>query len=431
MAMIISEILLLALSIFLYKITGSLIHTPFHSLIHLGFIVIIAILTGRVFKRMHLPVITGYMIAGLIISPFTFKLSPIEYINDFKLIDYFAITFIGMQAGSEMSMKILRRDFKKIFIISFLVILISSIGTFFALFLFKKMIMDLLGISRHIMYIFLFLAVFQIAKSPVTTIAIINESNVRNKFTYTILGITIIKDVILVFLFAIVIAFVELSLSVHGGLSFTHFIPVLTELFGSMILGFIIALILIMYMKFIDLNSSLIILIFAFLISLMGDTIHINPLITGIAAGFLINNFSDKHKQFDKTLSSLSPYIYILFFPMASAVLDISVIPGVIFIILFLLVLRKIFLFLSFGIAYKITDMDRFTLKHGWMGLINQSGITLALAILIQRTMYSFNLNSIGDYIKTIAIASIIITDFYGPPLFKYAALKSRKFFTP
>ena len=117
MAMIISEILLLALSIFLYKITGSLIHTPFHSLIHLGFIVIIAILTGRVFKRMHLPVITGYMIAGLIISPFTFKLSPIEYINDFKLIDYFAITFIGMQAGSEMSMKILRRDFKKIFII--------------------------------------------------------------------------------------------------------------------------------------------------------------------------------------------------------------------------------------------------------------------------------------------------------------------------
>lgn len=429
MLMILSEVILLIISIFLYRYSGTHILLPFQSLMNLGFIILIAIFTGRVFKRMHLPVITGYMIAGLIVSPYAFGLSPIEYIREFKLIDYFAITFIGMQAGSEMSLKLLKRDFRKILIITLLIISISSIGTFTVLFLMRGLLNNILNIGNRIVFVIIFLAIFEIAKSPVTTIAIINESGVKNRFSYTVLGITIIKDVILVFIFALVLAGVELYLASHAALSLNHFIPVVMELFGSMALGLLVAIIFIAYIKFIHFDTGLFILIFAFLVSLLGDTIHINPLITGISAGFLIENFSEKRREFAAILSSLCPYIYVLFFPMASAVLDISVIPGVILIVLILLVMRKIFLFTSFRIAYSITDMDTFTLKYGWMGLINQSGITLALAILIQQTMYAFNMPHVGDYIKTIAIASIIITDFYGPPLFKLAVMRSRKFF--
>lgn len=429
MLMILSEISLLIVSVLLYRYMGTHVSMPYQSLLNLGFIILIAIFTGRVFKRLHLPVITGYMVAGLIVSPYSFGLSPIEYIREFKLIDYFAITFIGMQAGSEMSLKLLRRDFRKILLLAILIITISSLGTFFVMFMMRGFINSFLNIGSRVIFVLMFLAVFEIAKSPVTTIAIINESNVRNRFSYTILGITIIKDVILVFLFAIVLAVVELILASHAVLTWNHFIPVAMELFGSMILGFVIALIFIVYMKMVNFDTALIILIFAFLISFIGDTIHINPLITGISAGFLIENYSDRQKQFSNILSSLSPYIYVLFFPMASAVLDISVIPSVILIVLILLMLRKLFLFTSFGIAYKLTDMDSFTLKYGWMGLINQSGITLALAILIQQTMYRFDMPHVGDYIKTIAIASIIITDFYGPPLFKLAVMRSKKYF--
>ena len=118
-----------------------------------------------------------------------------------------------------------------------------------------------------------------------------------------------------------------------------------------------------------------------------------------------------------------------MFFPLASAVLDVSVVPSVILLVIILLILRKVFLLVSFRIARKAVHIDKFTMKYGWMGLINQSGITLALAILIENIFIKYNMAETGNYLKTIAIASIIITDFYGPPMFKYAVQKSKKIF--
>ncbi len=428
MLMILTEIFFLGLSILLYYLLGQL-SIPFKPFLSLGFIILIAIFNGRLFRRFNLPAITGYMVAGLIISPFTFGLSPENYIKEFKLIDYFAITFIGLQAGSEMAIKILKKDFKKILTVTMLIIGISSIGTFLFLYALSPIIKGMIVAGTGFIYVLIFLAVFEIAKSPVTTIAIINESGVRNKFTYTILGITIIKDVILVLLFTVVTALVELSLAGTSGFSIIHFFPILMELIGSMFIGFIVALIFTLYMKYIKINTSVFILIFAFFISFVGNIIHINPLIAGIIAGFFIENFSEKNRDFTNNLRISAPYVYILFFPLASAVLDVSVVPSVILLVIILLILRKVFLLVSFRIARKAVHIDKFTMKYGWMGLINQSGITLALAILIENIFIKYNMAETGNYLKTIAIASIIITDFYGPPMFKYAVQKSKKIF--
>ncbi len=428
MLMILTEVFFLGLSILLYYLLGKL-SIPFKPFLSLGFIILIAIFNGRLFRRFNLPAITGYMVAGLIISPFTFGLSPVNYIKEFKLIDYFAITFIGLQAGSEMAIRILKKDFRKILTVTILIISISSIGTFLFLYALSPIIKGIIVAGTGFIYVLIFLAVFEVAKSPVTTIAIINETGVRNKFTYTILGITIIKDVILVLLFTVVTAMVELSLAGTSGFSLIHFFPILMELIGSMVIGFIVALIFTLYMKYIKINASVFILIFAFIISFIGNTIHINPLITGIIAGFFIENFSEKNKDFTHILQTSAPYVYILFFPLASAVLDISVVPSVIILVIILLILRKVFLIVSFHIARKTVHIDKFTMKYGWMGLINQSGITLALAILVENIFIKYNMAETGNYLKTIAIASIIITDFYGPPMFKYAVQKSKKIF--
>ncbi|MDY6788177.1 MAG: cation:proton antiporter [candidate division WOR-3 bacterium] len=428
MAEFIIEIICLASSIAgLYFIRD--VSLPLKPLLNLGLILMTAVFNGKLFQRMHLPKITGYMVAGLIVSPYSFGLNPASYIKEFKLIDYFAITFIGMQAGSEMTLRVLKKNFRQIITITMLIVSISSIGAFFTVFYAGKIFFTDPNLLKYTVYIALFLAIFEVAKSPVTTIAIINESGIKNKFTHTVLGITIIKDIILVLLFTLVTAFVELKLSAVN-FSFAHISPILIEIFGSILIGWLTALLFTVYLKYVQINSAVVIMIIAFILSMLGDTIHISPLITGICAGFFIENYSEKSGHFEDILSGLSPYIYVLFFPMASAVLDIRVIPTVILPVIMLLVMRKVFLFASFYVAGKITDIDSYTRKHGWMGLINQSGITLALAILVSKTMDSLGLPQIGMYIKTIAITSIIITDFYGPPLFKVAVSRSRKYFS-
>lgn len=404
---------------------------PFHynSIVYLGLIILTALFTGRLFRRIGLPVITGYMFSGLLISPFTFGMTPLSYINDFKLIDYFAITFIGMQAGSEMRMRILKRDLKPIVITTIFIILISAGGVVLVMCLLRNVLFTDPRLRENLIYLIMFLAVFEIAKSPVTTIAIINETGIKNKFTYRILGITVLKDIILVLIFTAVTAFVEFHAK-NTGLTLSGFSPVLVELLGSLILGFILAMIFTVYLKYISVDSVLFISIFAFIISVLGDHYHINPLIAGISAGFFIENYSEKNRHFEKTLKKLSPFIYVLFFPMASAVLDIKVIPKVILPVIILLILRKVFVFLSFVAASRFVKLEKYTMTHGWMGLINQSGITLALAIIIANTLKAIGMDYLGAYLKTVAIASIIITDFYGPPLFRYAVLRSGRYFS-
>lgn len=426
--MIFSEIISVAMCI-----TGLYIlrHAPvfqYRAIVYLGIIVLTALFTGRLFKRIGLPVITGYMFSGLIISPFTFGLTPLSYINDFKMIDYFAITFIGMQAGSEMRMKILKRDLKAIMTTTVLIIILSATGVILIMMLLKNVLFHDPRLQQNFIYLLMFLAVFEIAKSPVTTIAIINETGIKNKFTYRILGITIFKDIILVLIFTGVTAFVEFSAR-NTGIGFSEFSPVLIELLGSLLLGFILAMTVTVYLKYISVDSVLFISVCAFVISVIGDHFHINPLIAGISAGFFIENFSEKNRHFEKSLSKLSPFIYILFFPMASAVLDIKVVPSVIIPVIVLLLMRKLLVFTSFAAASRIVKLEKYTITHGWMGLINQSGITLALAIIISKTLDSIGMSYTGMYLKTVAIASIIITDFYGPPLFRYAVLRSSRYF--
>ncbi|MFO8061332.1 MAG: cation:proton antiporter [bacterium] len=428
MADFIIEIICLASSIAgLYFIRDASL--PLKPLLNLGLILIITVFNGKLFQRMHLPKITGYMVAGLIVSPYSFGLNPASYIREFKLIDYFAITFIGMQAGSEMTLGILKKNFKQIMVITLLVASISIVGGFFSMLVAGKIFFADPRLVKYSVYLALFLGIFEVANSPVTIIAIMNELKIKNRYTHITLGVTIIKDFILVISFTLILAFVEWKLSAMN-FSLANLTPVFIEIFGSAFLGWITALLLTVHLKYVQVNSAVVIGIIAFILSMLGDTIHISPLITGVSAGFFIENYSEKKAHFENLLSDVSPYIYVLFFPMASAVLDIRVITSVMVLVLVRLVLRKVFLLSSFYIAGKITEVDPFTRKYGWMGLINQSGITLALAILISRTMDSLGLPQIGMYIKTIAIASIIITDFYGPPLFKLAVSRSRKYFS-
>ncbi len=424
---IVNEIFILIISILSLIFIKQIPNLEYLSLINLGFIIIIAFFTGRLFKKIGLPTITGYMFAGLIVSPFSFSLTPEKYIEQYKLIDLFAITFIGMQAGSEMNLRVLKKDYKNIFTITFLIILITFIGIFLILFFTGNKLFNIK--SEQLKYLYAIILIFGIAKSPVTTIAIINETKIRNPFTYLILGITIIKDILLIIIFTIVISIIEISLSSVQAFSIITILPILTELFGSMIMGWFIALLIVLYLKYIKFNSQLLIITFAFLISFSETFIHINPLIVGMSIGFFIENYSEHSKYFMKSLNSLSPIIYILFFPLASAVLNIRIIGQVILPVIIILIFRSVFIFLSFQIGNKLSRIDNFTKKHGWMGLINQSGITLALAIIVSNTFSMYNMNELGEYIKTFAIASIIITDFYGPPLFKFAVRKSSKYF--
>ncbi len=90
--------------------TGSLV------LIVLGFI-IVASASGsiaRLFQKIKLPLITGFLVVGIISGPHIVGLIPKSALHNLHFINNIALAFIAFAAGSEIYLKDMRSRFKSI-----------------------------------------------------------------------------------------------------------------------------------------------------------------------------------------------------------------------------------------------------------------------------------------------------------------------------
>ena len=57
---------------------------------------------AKLFQKFKLPLITGFLLSGILIGPFGLKLIQPEAIQKLDFINYTALAFIALAAGSEL-----------------------------------------------------------------------------------------------------------------------------------------------------------------------------------------------------------------------------------------------------------------------------------------------------------------------------------------
>ncbi len=398
-------LMLSALFMFLLFLVGRIALSPsilVETVLSLAFFIIIGFFLGKFFERIRFPAISGYLIAGLLLSPYSFGLMNFEPLNNLTFITEIALVFIAIQSGMEMKMSFLKKHGRDIVRLTLSIACITFSGVFIASFLIFQKISLETPLKGAIL-----LGVLLILKSPLSTIAVIKESGVKKtELGDKILGIAILKDIFVILLFAILIPILS------GGNSSAVF--VVLELVGSLAVGLGVGVLVALYMRHVNVELSIFIFILAFLVSQL-RFIHIDPLLVSIITGFFIQNFTSAGKEFQKVLDGISPAIYLLFFALVHALTDIHMIIKFLPITLILIGVKWFFTELGLIVGTK----DPIMRKFGSVGLINQSGLSLVLVLLIGETF-----PAIGDTIKVITIAVIIVTDLFAPALFKYSLVK-------
>lgn len=79
---------------------------------------IIALLMTRIMKKISLPNVTGYLIAGLIAGPYVLKLYNAENLSALTVITNVALGFIAFSIGGEFKLSSLKKLGSKIFVIT-------------------------------------------------------------------------------------------------------------------------------------------------------------------------------------------------------------------------------------------------------------------------------------------------------------------------
>lgn len=396
------------------------------------FIIVIASnALSKFFHKIKLPLITGFITIGVISGPYLLKMLPgdihkITFINDISL------AFIAMASGVEIYLKEIRDKIRNISIMSAFQFLIIFILSFVLLYAFSGLIpfFKNAGANEKIAISLLISTIF-IASSPASAIAIINELRAKGPFTKISLGVTIVKDIFVILLFAIVFSISEVLVT-GAKFDYLEVILVIVDLVLSIGLGWIYAKIIVLLYK-INLPEWLQLTLFLTIgwsmfelshqlrelsTTYLHFTIHLEALLIGIIASFIVTNYSKYRLNILENVEKLSPIVYPAFFTFIGATINLDLILKF-WPIAFLLLGIRFFTVAtaSFTGSFLLKDNLKKSL-FSWTPYITQAGVSIGLLTIIAEHFTGF-----GYELEAIIITVIIINQFIGPPLYKLAIM--------
>ncbi|GAB4337428.1 MAG: cation:proton antiporter [Calditrichia bacterium] len=391
------------------------------SLTVLGFTLITAYLLGKLINPFGFPKITGYILAGAVFGPFAVGLMNKEVVTNLNLIDNIALALIALTAGGEFEYNKIKPQIKTISaaILFQMVLVVSTFLIFITIyqphipFLKDQPIKAVLGAA-------LLIGSIAAAKSPATTIAVISETRAKGVFTDFVLGVTVLKDIVVVLFFSLALAFAKPMIA-GGEFNSGYIFIALKEIGASILLGGLSGVLLILYLKYVDLERTLFLLGFVLLGIEIAHMIHAEVVLIFMVAGFIVQNFSSYGHRLINTVSSSSLPIYVVFFAIAGASLDFSVFLENWQLALWIVVLRLLATYAGTYIGGKSTGAPK-PVKHlSWMGFIDQAGLSLGLSSLVVLNIPG----EMGINIRTLIIAVISINMMMGPVLFRIGLSKA------
>lgn len=393
----------------------------------LGFLLLASYLAGRAARVVSLPQITGYLIIGILVGPHVLGILPQETVEEFRFVNGVALALIALSAGGELRMGSLRKRIRSIGTITVLQIVFMFSLVAFSVFLARGHIAFLEGEPPRVAFaVALLFGLVSVANSPATTIAVITEEKARGILTDTVLGITVLKDVIILILIALLIPLAVAIVDPSGGFSLRAVQEILLEILGSLVAGMVLGWLVTQYLGRVREYRILFILGVAFLAFYLGDWLHLESILIAMVAGFYVQNFSRQGRRLLHALEANSLPVYALFFAVAGADLNITVLKNAWVIATAIILTRAGALWISTYLGARIVGDPPAIRHHAWMGFMAQAGVTLGIANIVRERFPIWGLQ-----VATVIIATIAVNQLVGPPAFRWILIRAGESHAP
>ncbi len=406
------------------------------AVIGFGVVALSAAQLAGYFRKIKLPLITGLLVIGILTGPFILNLIPVSSIIHLGFINDIALAYIAFAASAELYLREMRSriDSIKWMTISQLVVTFLLSGA--AVFFLSEQIpfMREFSISLRIAASSLFAVIF-VARSPASAIAVVNEMRAKGPFVQTAIGVTVLKDVFVILLFSLCLE-VSVALFQDTKLSLNFAGILLLELAASIFAGFLLAgfLTKVLQTNWKQIPKAWLILAGGYLMyvlhhwlndytyALFQHSISIEPLLVCIIASFWVTNYSKYRAEFLRILERSGKYIYVPFFLLAGASLQLDLLTDVAGIAFLLFFVRLVSLMVGGYIGGALSGDSPLFKRLAWMPYVTQAGVGLGLATIVTN-----NFPVWGAQFSTIVIAVIVVNQIVGPPLFKWAINKVKE----
>ena len=392
------------------------------------------LLLSRLAKLAGLPAVTAYLVAGILIGPFCLGAFDVEGLGftefdmiskKFSLISEVALGFIAFSIGNEFRMSELKHIGKTA----------TVIGIFQAVF--TTLVVDAALIGLHFIIpeefpleAAIILGAVASATAPAATLMVVKQYKAKGPVTSTLLPVVALDDAVGLVLFSISFGVANALYSGRADIVSIIVEPIL-EVVISILLGAIMGLVFTYIERFFHSRSKRLSVSVAFVfltvaISMLSfeiGSIHItfSPLLSCMMLGTIFCNICDFSAELMDRLDRWTAPIYILFFVLSGAELELSVFADGIIILIGLtyIVTRCVGKYYGARLSADFSHAEPNVRKYLGITLFPQAGVALGMA------MKASSFGQIGSLVANITLFSVLIYELVGPFLTKISLQKA------
>lgn len=390
------------------------------------------LLLSRLAKKVQLPAVTAYLVAGVLIGPFVLGRIGIpgigitgEQIEGFGLVSDLALGFIAFSMGSEFRIAQLKKIGKQATFIGVFQALFTTVIVDAALIGLHLIIPDKFSIDAAIV-----LGAVATATAPAATLMVVKQYKAKGPVTDILLPVVALDDAVGLVIFAISFGIAR-SLGT-GAVNVTSVIlePVL-EVVLSLLLGFVMGLLFTLCEKYFHSRSkrmavSVTFVMMTVAISSMSfeiGSIHIgfSSLLACMMLGTVFCNICEVSEELMERADRWTTPVLILFFVISGAELELSVFADVMVILIgaVYIVSRSLGKYFGAGISARLSKCDPTVVKYLGITLFPQAGVALGMAIK------AIELGPEGAIVRNITLFAVLVYEIVGPYLTKVALTKA------
>ncbi|MGE0431371.1 MAG: cation:proton antiporter [Planctomycetota bacterium] len=375
---------------------------------------------GKLITWLRIPRVVGFIAVGVVLGGSFTNLIPLDLIATLSPLTDFALALIGFMIGGELKGSVFRRFGWQMVTI----MLVEGLAAF-------VLVSTLITLVTGQLALGLLLGALSSATAPAATVDVLWEYKSRGPLTTTILGIVALDDGLALILFGFAWAFARARLEGQPLSATTAFLDPAAHILGALALGVVIGLAVIAVLRKLPRNrdDELVLLIgMVLLVAGLAHHVGVSLILAEMALGVTLANVgADGSRRAFELMKGITPPIYILFFVLVGARLQIALLPQIGLIGLLYVGGRTLGKFAGSWAGGGLVRAPAAVRNYLGFALFSQAGVAIGLALAIAQELHNGGpaAQAVGTQVVTVIAATTFVVQLIGPPFEKFAVSRA------
>jgi Kef-type K+ transport system membrane component KefB len=387
----------------------------------------------RAVKRFHLPDVTAYLVAGVLIGPCFigalhipgFGFSSYSSLEGLELINDVALGFIAFSIGNEFKLSSLKQTGRQATIVGIIQAVVATVLVDIALLVYHFIRPDVLSIPAAIT-----LGAIAAATAPAATLMVVRQYKASGPLTDLLLPIVALDDAVGLVLFAVSFGIAK-ALSSGVVDVYTIIVNPIIEIIASLLLGALAGYGLTVIEKLFHSNTNRLCITISFVfltVALAMLEIPIGPVTLGFSSllvcmmlGCVFCNLCPLCDEIMDNSDRWTGPLLVLFFVISGAELELGIfqqISAVVIGVVYTLA-RAVGKYLGARESAKLAGCSKSIVDYLGITLLPQAGVALGMCVTAS------TLPGDGSLIRNIVLFSVLVNQLFGPSMTKWALTKA------